>query len=198
MSDTNIIDTFYHWGLLTRERKSVCKNTKKYSFVGVLACFTLSGLYWGFHIKSLVGERQKVHNFLLLVSSGQKLIFSPVLPGESAAPPKHVKPLQRCPTLNNSKTNSDQKANGSTPSSTSTNNGNAVKAEPPAQGPGGTPKRKESVSWSPFGAIGKAVSSGVNIVGDATKAVGTGVVQGTKVSKLSSRQIPFWAGAMKD
>ena len=45
----------------------------------------------------------------------------------------------------------------------------------------GTPKRKESISWSPFGAIGKAVSSGVNIVGDATKAVGTGVVQGTKV-----------------
>ena len=48
------------------------------------------------------------------------------------------------------------------------------------KGPIGTPKRKESVSWSPFGAIGKAVSSGVNIVGDATKAVGTGVVQGTK------------------
>ena len=47
--------------------------------------------------------------------------------------------------------------------------------------PSGTPKRKESISWSPFGAIGKAVSSGVNIVGDATKAVGTGVVQGTKV-----------------
>ena len=36
------------------------------------------------------------------------------------------------------------------------------------------------MSWSPFGALGKAVSSGVNIVGDATKAVGTGMVQGTK------------------
>ena len=105
--------------------------------------------------------------------------------GETAAPPHQGKPLQRCPTLsNNSKPNSDQKtANGTT--TTNTNNGNATKAEPPAQGPGGTPKRKESVSWSPFGALGKAVSSGVNIVGDATKAVGTGVVQGTKVGHHS-------------
>ena len=105
--------------------------------------------------------------------------------GETAAPPHQGKPLQRCPTLsNNSKPNSDQKtANGTT--TTNTNNGNATKAEPLAQGPGGTPKRKESVSWSPFGALGKAVSSGVNIVGDATKAVGTGVVQGTKVGRHS-------------
>ena len=56
------------------------------------------------------------------------------------------------------------------------------KAPAPNPTSSGTPKRKESVSWSPFGALGKAVSSGVNIVGDATKAVGTGVVQGTKVS----------------
>ena len=74
--------------------------------------------------------------------------------------------------MNNSRQNSDTKpANG-------TNS--------PQQQPGsgaGTPKRKESVTWSPFGALGKAVSSGVNIVGDATKAVGTGVVQGTKVEQ---------------
>jgi hypothetical protein len=49
-------------------------------------------------------------------------------------------------------------------------------------------KRKESISFNPFGAIGKAVGSGVSIVGsgvsmvgNATKAVGSGVVQGTKV-----------------
>ena len=33
------------------------------------------------------------------------------------------------------------------------------------------------------------VSSGVNIVGDATKAVGTGVVQGTKVSRTEHPDI---------
>ena len=43
-------------------------------------------------------------------------------------------------------------------------------------------QEKKKESWSPFGAIGKAVGSGVNLVGSATKAVGTGVVQGTKVS----------------
>ena len=35
-----------------------------------------------------------------------------------------------------------------------------------------------------LGALGKAVFSGVNIVGDASKVVGTGVVQGTKVSHI--------------
>ncbi len=50
-------------------------------------------------------------------------------------------------------------------------------------------KRKESISFNPFGALGKAVGSGVSMVGsgvsmvgNATKAVGSGVVQGTKVS----------------
>ena len=88
---------------------------------------------------------------------------------------KQGKPLQRCPTIHNHTSNkqpppTDQKQNPGN----SNGNGQA----PPPQG---TQKRKESVSWSPFGAIGKAMSSGVNIVGDATKAVGTGVVSGTKV-----------------
>ena len=41
-----------------------------------------------------------------------------------------------------------------------------------------------------LGGLGKVVSGGVNIVGGATKALGTGVVQGTKVSYPSfiSRQ----------
>ena len=32
-----------------------------------------------------------------------------------------------------------------------------------------TAKRKNSVSWTPFGAIGKAVGGGVQMVGSATK-----------------------------
>ena len=35
-----------------------------------------------------------------------------------------------------------------------------------------------------LGGLGKVVSGGVNIVGGATKAVGTGVVHGSKVSYL--------------
>ena len=115
---------------------------------------------------------KKIH-FLLLLTKINLL-------GETGAPPKQPgsKPLQRCPTVHNptsgnSKQNQEQKTNG--------NNGtNAGAANPGAPGASST-KRKESVTWSPFGALGKAVSSGVNIVGDATKAVGTGVVQGTKV-----------------
>ena len=90
---------------------------------------------------------------------------------------KQGKPLQRCPTIHNHTSNkpptSDQKQNPGN------SNGNG-QGPPP-----GTQKRKESVSWSPFGAIGKAMSSGVNIVGDATKAVGTGVVSGTKVGETN-------------
>jgi len=78
------------------------------------------------------------------------------------------KSLQRCPTMHQTTTPSPAK-----PQEKDTEQKHPVP-------PNGTLKRKESVSWSPFGAIGKAVSSGVNIVGDATKAVGTGVVQGTK------------------
>ena len=85
------------------------------------------------------------------------------------------KPLQRCPTMHHTTTPGSKAAKekeakeGDPKGSSGTSSGQ------------GTPKRKESVTWSPFGAIGKAVSSGVNMVGDATKAVGTGVVQGTKV-----------------
>jgi len=43
-----------------------------------------------------------------------------------------------------------------------------------------TAKRKNSVSWSPFGAFGKAIGGGVQVVGSATKAVGSGVVKGTQ------------------
>ena len=48
------------------------------------------------------------------------------------------------------------------------------------------PCRKESITWSPFAALGKAVGSGVDMVGKTTKAVGEGVVQGTKVSRGSA------------
>jgi len=77
------------------------------------------------------------------------------------------KSLQRCPTMHHTIM---------TPAKPQDKEMDQKASVPPT----GTPKRKESVSWSPFGALGKAVSSGVNIVGDATKAVGTGVVQGTK------------------
>ena len=99
-------------------------------------------------------------------SKNKLLIHNKSTWGEYAAP-KQQKQLQRCPTLNNSA--------GTKPS-----NGTSSPGQQPGSG-AATPKRKESVTWSPFGALGKAVSSGVNIVGDATKAVGTGVVQGTKV-----------------
>ena len=50
------------------------------------------------------------------------------------------------------------------------------------------PCRKESITWSPFAALGKAVGSGVDMVGKTTKAVGEGVVQGTKVGRGNARE----------
>jgi len=90
----------------------------------------------------------------------------PQLQRSGAEPVTKQKSLQRCPTIQGS-----QDGGEGSPSSD---------AEKPAVGPKEPIRRKESITWSPFAALGKAASSGVSIVGKTTKAVGTGVVQGTK------------------
>merc|ERR1719278_1023930 len=90
----------------------------------------------------------------------------PQLQRSGVEPVTKQKSLQRCPTIQGS-----QDGGEGSPSSD---------AEKPAVGPKEPIRRKESITWSPFAALGKAASSGVSIVGKTTKAVGTGVVTGTK------------------
>jgi len=90
----------------------------------------------------------------------------PQLQRSVVEPVTKQKSLQRCPTIQGS-----QDGGEGSPSSD---------AEKPAVAPKEPIRRKESITWSPFAALGKAASSGVSIVGKTTKAVGTGVVQGTK------------------